>query len=328
MRDSGPPLPLGPRGDNMKGPAPRSGTVSHVVQRAPVGRSLVKDVLLAALLLTTACSVAAPPPVPTDTPVDSFPTATATIEPSPTPSYEDLYEPNDSMLKASGPLMPGEEYHGFISAKDDIDYFFLEIETPQIIELSLTDIPPGTDYDLYLVTGEEDVLKDSARSGQEDESIEYTTSSVGVFYVLVLPFENFSPEEPYSLQMDLSPAPLPTGEDTSEPNDNPEQATGPLVLGQKYESYIWDEGDVDVYVFEMDQPGTMQVALTNITAVADYDLFLSNQAGDPLASSTRAVDREIIELFLQAGTYYVTVRPYAGFSQNDPYTIQVNTVQP
>jgi len=285
-------------------------------------------VLLAALLLTTACSVAEPPPVPTDTPVESIPTATPTIEPSPTASYEDPYEPNDSMLKASGPLIHGEEYHGFISAKDDIDYFFLEIETPQIVELFLTDIPPGTDYDLYLVTGEEDVLKDSASSGQEDESIEYTTSSVGVFYVLVLPFENFSRVEPYTLQMDLSPAPPPSGEDTYEPNENPEQAAGPLVPGQNYESYIWDEGDIDVYVFEMVQAGTMRVALTNITAVADYDLFLSNQAGDPLASSTRAVDREIIELFLQAGTYYVTVRPYTGFSQNDPYTVQVKAVEP
>jgi hypothetical protein len=289
---------------------------------------LIGGVLLAALLLTTACNVAESPPVPTDTPVESTPTATATMEPSPTPSYEDLYEPNDSMLKAAGPLIAGEEYHGFISAKDDIDYFFLEIETPQIIELFLTDIPPGTDYDLYLVTGEEDVLKDSASSGQEDESIEYTTSSVGVFYVLVLPFESYSRVEPYALQMDLSPAPPPSGEDTSEPNDDPEQATGPLVVGQKYESYIWDEGDVDVYMFQIEQADTVQIALTNITAVADYDLFLSSQTGDLLASSTRAVDREIIELFLQAGTYYVTVRPYAGFSQNDPYTIQVNTVKP
>jgi hypothetical protein len=72
----------------------------------------------------------------------------------------------------------------------------------------------------------------------------------------------------------------------------------------------------------------MQIALTNITAVADYDLFLSNQAGDLLASSTRAVDREIIELLLQAGTYYFTVQPYTGFSQNDPYIVQINAVEP
>jgi len=328
MRKCAPPLLLGQMGYETRGLVPRSGSASLVIQRASLGRSLVKVVLLAVLLLTTACSVAEPPPVPTGTPVDSIPTATATMEPSPTPSYEDLYEPNDSMLKASGPLIPSEKYHGFISAKDDIDYFFLEIETPQIIELSLTDIPPGTDYDLYLVTGEEDVLKDSASSGQEEESIEYTTSSVGVFYVLVLPFEGYSRVEPYTLQVDLSPAPPPSGEDTSEPNDNPEQATGPLILGQEYESYIWDEGDVDVFVFEIDQAGTMRIALTNITAVADYDLFLSSQTGDLLASSTRAVDREIIELFLQAGTYYVAVQSYAGFSQNDPYTIQVNTVEP
>jgi hypothetical protein len=232
------------------------------------------------------------------------------------------------MPQASGPLVPGQEYQGFISEKDDLDFFFLEIETPQIIDLSLTGIAQDADYDLYLVTGEEDILADSAHPGRQDEHIQYTTSSVGVFYVLVLPFNNFSDTEPYTLWLELSPAPTPSGQDTFEPNDTPEQAAGPLLWGQAYQSYIWDEGDVDVYLFQLDQASAVQVSLTNITVVADYDLFLSNQSGDVLASSTRAVDRELIEQSLQPGTYYVTVKPFAGFSQNDPYTVQIDLVEP
>ena len=232
------------------------------------------------------------------------------------------------MLEVSDRMVPGREYRGFISAKDDIDFFSLEIETPQTVVLSLVDMPPEADYDLSLVTREEDVLADSAHPGQQDEYIEYTTSSVGVFYVLVLPFENFSPSETYTLRLELSPAPTPSGEDTYEPNDTPEQATGPLALGESYQSYIWDEGDVDVYTFEVDRPLTLLISLTHITSVADYDLLLFNDAGDLLASSKRAIDKETIELSLQPGTYFVSVESFAGFSQNDPYSLQVDTVQP
>ena len=78
----------------------------------------------------------------------------------------------------------------------------------------------------------------------------------------------------------------------------------------------------------LDQAGNIQVNLTSIPAVADYDLFLSNQTGDLLASSTRAVDREVIEQSLQPGTYYITVQSFAGFSQNEPYSIQFESVEP
>jgi hypothetical protein len=285
---------------------------------------------LLALLLLTACGSAGPTPTGTPAPPEQSPLPTATIERSPTatPFDDDPNEPNDSMLEAAGPLVPGQEYQGFISAKDDLDFFFLEIETPQIIDLSLTGIPQDADYDLYLVTGEEDVLADSANSGLQEEHIQYTTSSVGVFYVLVLPFNNFSDTEPYTLRLELSPAPTPSGEDTFEPNDTPEEAAGPLAWGQAYRSYIWDEGDVDVYFLQLDRASSILVSLTNITAVADYDLFLYDQSGGLVASSTRAVDRELVEQSLQPGTYYVTVKSFVGFSQNNPYTLQIDLVEP
>ena len=309
---------------------PRTNTISPAALIKRLGHAALSLAMVATLPLLTACSMGEPTAAPTAIPAEHTPTSPATREPSPTPtpSYEDPYEPNDSMLQVSDRLVPGQEYRGFISKKDDIDFFSLEIETPQTVVLVLTDIPAETDYDLYLVTGEEDILGDSSHPGQQDEYIEYTTSSVGVFYALVLPFENFSPTETYTLRLELAPAPTPRGEDSYEPNDTPEQATGPLALGQTYQSYIWDEGDVDVYAFGIDRPLTVQISLTHITAVADYDLFLSNEAGDLLASSTRAIHRETIELSLQPGIYYVTVETFSGFSQNEPYSVQVNSIQP
>jgi hypothetical protein len=330
MRASGARISPRPAEKAQAVPGPRAGTLHHTVLRIGARRPVQTIAMVVAFVLLTACAPAQPTPAPLAELPEYTPLPTPTTEPSPTPtpSHEDDNEPNDSMLQASGPLVPGQEDRGFISAKDDIDFFYLEIDTPQIIRLSLTDLPAEVDYDLYLVTGEEDVLADSSNSGQQDEHIEYTTSSVGVFYVLVLPFDNFSPDEPYALFLELSPAPTPTGEDTYEPNDTPEQAAGPLALGQELQSYIWDEGDVDVYAFQMDLPGTIQVSLTDITAVADYDLFLSNGVGELLASSTRAIDRETIVQPLQAGTYYVTVKPFAGFSWKEPYRVRIDLVQP
>lgn len=282
--------------------------------------------LAVAVFLMAACSVTEPSPTWTPSPVEPTPTPTPEPTPTPTPVRDDLYEPNDSMLEAAGPLIPGEEHLGFISSKDDIDFFYLEIDTPQIVKLSLTDIPPQTDYDLYLVTGEEDLLADSSNTGQQDERIEYTTSSVGVFYVVVLPFDNFSSTESYTLLLGLSPAPTPSGQDTYEPNNSFAQATGPLTLGQTYHSYVWDEGDQDVYFFQIDRSQTLWVNLTGITAVADYDLFLYNAAEELLASSERAIDRETIERGLAPGTYFVIVRSFAGFSTNEPYSLQIEAI--
>jgi hypothetical protein len=232
------------------------------------------------------------------------------------------------MVQASGPLISDQKYRAYISERDDIDFFYLEIDSPQTVKITLTDVPLEADYDLYLVTREEDILSSSSNSGQADEYIEYTTSSVGVLYVLILPFDNFSLVEPYTLQLEMSAAPTPSGEDSYEPNDTFEEATGPLVYARTYESYIWDEGDIDTYVLRMDTSASIAVDLTHIPAIADYDLFLYNQAGDLLASSNLVVDRERIEQHLEPGIYYVTVRSFAGFSRNEPYALQVALVEP
>ena len=282
--------------------------------------------LVMVVSLMAACSMTEPAPTWTPSRVEPTPTPTPEPTATATPVREDLYEPNDSMLEAAGPLIPGEEYLGFISSRGDIDFFYLEIDTPQIVQLSLTNIPPEADYDLYLVTGEEDLLADSSNTGQQEERIEYTTSSVGVFYVVVLPFENSSSTESYTLRLGLTPAPTPSGQDTYEPNDSFAQATGPLDFGRAYHSYIWDEGDEDVYFFQIGQSQTLRINLTEITAVADYDLFLYSAAEERLASSERAIDRETIEVGLSPGTYFVIVRSFAGFSTDEPYSLLLEAI--
>lgn len=282
------------------------------------------------LLLSTGCGLGKQTVASTPTSVEPAPTPTSTTEPTatPTPSREDPYEPNDSIMQAYGPLMPAQEYRAYITAKDDLDLYYFEIESPQTVEITLQELPAGTDYDLYLVTGEEDTLASSCSSGEAEERIEYTTSSVGVFYILVLPFHNFSEVEPYALQLRFSPAPTPSGSDSYEPNDTFGEAEGPVAFDLPYQSYVWDEGDIDIYLLEVDRSGIVTVDLTNIPKVADLDLFLYDEAGEALASSTTVLGHEHIEQRLEPGTYYVTVRSFAGFSRNEPYTLQLALAGP
>jgi hypothetical protein len=298
----------------------------QTVHRGHVSSRLV-PLLISTLFCLTACLPGTPPTLPTP---EHLPTATATVEPTPTvtPSYEDNYEPNDSMLQAAGPLVPGQTYLGYISDKNDLDFFYLEIGVPQIVKLALTDMPPGADYDLYLVTGEEDLLAESASSGQADEHIEYTTSSVGVFYVLVLPFHNFSSTEPYTLRLELQPVPTPSGEDNYEPNDSFDDAVGPLAFAQPLRSYIWDEGDVDLYFFQLDQRGEIVIMLTEIPSVAHYGIMLYDAAGNLVKSATRALSYATIQTSLEPGTYYVAVQSFSGFSRDEPYNLEINLAAP
>jgi hypothetical protein len=308
---------------------PPASAIPRGLSRRHLSRPLAA-LVIAGMHILTACAPDVPAALPTATPAGLLPTATAIVEPAPTPttSHEDVHEPNDSMLEATGPLLPGEEYEGYIDQKNDIDYFYLEIDSPQTIRLSLTNLPADADYDLYLVTGEEDILSDSANSGPADEFIEYTTSSVGVFYVLVLPFRNFSDTQPYALELELAPAPTPSGEDTYEPNNTFGEAVGPLATGEKLQSYIWDEGDVDIYFFEIGQSADVAIMLTEIPAVAHYGIVLYNEAGEELASVTRALPYATIQTTLGPGTYYVTVHSFAGFSTDEPYTLEISSAGP
>jgi uncharacterized repeat protein (TIGR01451 family) len=61
------------------------------------------------------------------------------------------HEPNNSCPQANGPIVSGLTYSGtFPSTADREDYFFFDLTTTHSVELWLTDIPCGCDYDLYL----------------------------------------------------------------------------------------------------------------------------------------------------------------------------------
>jgi hypothetical protein len=116
--------------------------------------------------------------------------------------------------------------------------------------------------------------------------------------------------------------------DRYEPNNAPEQAFGPLISGQVYWAFIWDETDTDdYYYFTPTTTDEVTVELTNIPAGRDYDLWIYSYDGTygVVEHSTRTgnADEDLAFVPMAGKTYYVRVMPYSGFSDIQPYYLKV-----
>lgn len=99
--------------------------------------------------------------------------------------------------------------------------------------------------------------------------------------------------------------------DTYEPNDDFDQAAGPLRLGEMIFSYIWSHDDQDIYFFRVSDVEPFHIALGGGPPDGDYDLYLYDAGRQRLAESEQLGTQEQISWTpRQTGKYYVLVRPY------------------
>ncbi|MGF1507038.1 MAG: serine protease [Anaerolineae bacterium] len=111
-------------------------------------------------------------------------------------------EPNDTTDQATGPLEPGATVQAYISWARDYDIYYIDVQTTQRITVSLTDIPGGTDYDLYLAepgATEPNIIDFSEAAGAADEFIEFTPGRTGRFYIAIIHYEGSDAASPYTL---------------------------------------------------------------------------------------------------------------------------------
>jgi uncharacterized repeat protein (TIGR01451 family) len=112
-------------------------------------------------------------------------------------------EPNDDMhAGANGPLVPGLNYHGALPEGDPQDYFYIDLPGSRTMELWLTDIPAGHDYDLYLRNAQGTVLAGSSRYGNADEHILTGILPQGRYYIQVHHYSPGGSTQPYRLRFE------------------------------------------------------------------------------------------------------------------------------
>jgi PKD repeat protein len=113
-------------------------------------------------------------------------------------------EPNDDVLiQANGAIVSGLTYYGVISsAADRQDYFYFDLPAAHTIELWLTDIPDGSNYDLYLRAPADldHPVGTSNKSGNADEHILTGVLSPGRYYIQIYNRSATGSEQDYHLR--------------------------------------------------------------------------------------------------------------------------------
>jgi bacillolysin len=159
---------------------------------------------------------------------------------------EDTYEPNDTFNGAYGPLSSGQTYNSYISSSSDVDYYQFNSTDSGTISVSLSNLPG--DYDLYLYDGSGSLLDKSENAYTNSESISYTASSSGSFYLKVVGYNGASSTSTaYALNVTY---PTGTGETTAQWYYESVSADTPHPYPNNY-----DSGHV------YSQPGAQKVAI-------------------------------------------------------------------
>lgn len=116
----------------------------------------------------------------------------------------DTFEPNNSTAQATGPMVSGVAVASFIGTVDDIDYFYFDANLGPVT-ITLTSIPSGVDYDLFIVDEGDNILLDSQNPGSTPEEIQANVTGAGRFFVVVAPFDGFSDVDSYLLTATFTP---------------------------------------------------------------------------------------------------------------------------
>lgn len=96
-------------------------------------------------------------------------------------------EPNDIRPdQARGPIRPGYTYCGNFSKADDIDdHFYFDLSAAHRVELTLSNIQIGSDYNLLIYDADDNIKGYSAESGTSDEYILTELLPPGRYYVRI-----------------------------------------------------------------------------------------------------------------------------------------------
>jgi hypothetical protein len=115
----------------------------------------------------------------------------------------DVYEPNDKVSQAYPLTSTQTVYEAYIwDATDSDDYYAITPATTETVQITLTNIPAGADYDLYVYyqSGSQyPLVAESNRTGNQSESVNFAPTIGRTYYIRVYPYSGFSSSQPYRL---------------------------------------------------------------------------------------------------------------------------------
>jgi hypothetical protein len=138
-----------------------------------------------------------------------IPTSAPTPTSSPTPCKEKelTFEPNNTFDEADKNHLLHQDciLKGTLDSRSDGDIFRIKVESVGNMDIELTNIPRGQDYDLFLYDSSRQRLAYSARSNTAGEQITYRVTTTGYYYIGLTPASSGSKEE-YKLKWTWKPS--------------------------------------------------------------------------------------------------------------------------
>lgn len=153
----------------------------------------------------------------------------------------DTFEPNDSLSQAYGFLVSGTQYASYIYTSNDVDYYKINVTTTGVINIDLTSLPG--DYDLYLLNSSGGEIASSKNWGTYSESISYTASTLGTYYLKILGYYGAcSNSDSYILKATI-PTSVPA--DSTPPTGAPgKPAANESISADNSITFTWTQGSV------------------------------------------------------------------------------------
>ncbi|OQA94131.1 MAG: hypothetical protein BWY25_02933 [Chloroflexi bacterium ADurb.Bin222] len=133
------------------------------------------------------------------------------------------HEPNDdAFTQANGPLVSGVTYFGRFTTPADVkDYFYIQLASPQSVDIWLGNQPSGQDYDLVLRDAALTLVGYSGNVGNADESILTHPLPAGKYYIQVFNHGGGISTEAYHLWVFYPAVALTVAEDGAIQPENP-----------------------------------------------------------------------------------------------------------
>lgn len=253
-------------------------------------------------------------------------------------------EPNDELYKAT-PLQGSGFKEGFLSPKNDVDYYVLRTSEPMLVKvevsgverldlvLSAVDAPAGD--------GQQETVTLKANDGalKEPERLNNVSCNGSCYFKVegasrkvegkwVRDYEN--PDQPYRITFTAVPD---NGSEEREPNNTPDRGME-IALGKSVRGTVYPAKDVDYYRLDLtDRPVRTPVQATLLGMLkVDVGLYLHRVGEDGKLTLVQTSDRakgdqpERIRYSLEPGVYVFEVRDAKNRESNfqDPYQLTVS----
>ncbi|MGC5327449.1 pre-peptidase C-terminal domain-containing protein [Brevibacillus sp. SYSU BS000544] len=118
-------------------------------------------------------------------------------------SGPDAYESNDQPTSAT--LFSDTELYANIHDSSDVDYYTFTLTEKSNVNLILSDIPAGADYNIQVLDANLNVIESTSMTGNTNETFTKKLSP-GTYYVKVYPVTGYSDINPYKLSKTINKA--------------------------------------------------------------------------------------------------------------------------